>query len=230
MAADRSALQLPLVLRGEDEATFDLFVADAAFVRYLRQVAAGETHDWVWLQGPAGWGKTHLLSAVYREAGRSAGYLDAAALLASGPESLEQINGYDLVLLDNFDLVLGPAWEEAWFHQLNRWRDAGVQLVVASRLRPRNLELALPDLASRLKMMIEVNIGPLDADGRTALLERRAAARGFELPAAVVSYLLSREARSAVELVSMLDRLGRESLRAQRKLTVPFVRQVLGSA
>ncbi|MEM1089543.1 MAG: DnaA/Hda family protein [Pseudomonadota bacterium] len=228
MAADRSALQLPLALRGEDEATFELFVADPTFVHYLQQVAEGKIREWVWLQGPAGWGKTHLLSAVYREADRAAGYLDAAALLASGQDSLAQIDGYELVLLDNVECALVPGWEEAWFHRLNRWRDAGVQLVVASRQHPRNLQLGLPDLASRLKMMVEVSIAPLDTSGRAELLARRSAARGFDLPSAVVSYLLSREARSAVELVGMLDRLGRESLRAQRKLTVPFVRQVLG--
>lgn len=230
MAADSPASQLPLALRGDDEASFELFVAEPAFVDYLERVARGAIGDWIWLHGPAGRGKTHLLSACYRAAGRPAGYLDAAELLASGPDSLAQVTGFELVLLDNFDRALKPGWEEAWFHQLNRWKDAGVQLVAASRLRLREVQLSLPDLQSRLRRMIEVPIAPLDSTARAALLERRAAARGFALPPAVVSYLLSREARSAVELVALLDRLSRESLRAQRKLTVPFVRQVLGGA
>ncbi|MFK7955678.1 MAG: DnaA/Hda family protein [Lysobacterales bacterium] len=228
MAPDSASIQLPLTLPSDDEASFEFFVAGSAFVSYLKQIASGESQDWVWLQGAEGRGKTHLLCAMSRAAGRPAGYLDAAVLKDAGPDCLAALDGLELVLLDDFDQLLSPLWEEAWFHQFNRWRASGTQLVVASARRLHGHEVQLPDLQSRLRMMVEVQIGSLSAADHADLLQRRAAARGFALDTPVINYLLSRESRSARELVLMLDRLGHESLSAQRKLTVPFVRQVLG--
>ncbi len=227
MTADSPSLQLPLTLPSDDEASFDFFVAGSGFLDYLKTIARGDNADWVWLQGGEGRGKTHLLSAMSRAAGRPAGYLDAAVLKDAGPDCLQSLSGLELVLVDDFGQILGPLWEEAWFHQINRWRASGTQLVVASDRRLRSHQVQLPDLQSRLRMMVEVQIGPLESADHADLLQRRAAARGFPLDQAVVNYLLSRESRSARQLVLLLDRLGRESLSAQRKLTVPFVRQVL---
>ncbi len=227
MISKQEFAQLPLALRSDNEASFDFFVASLAFIDYLKSVASGASSDWVWLQGNPGWGKTHLLSAMSQAAGRPAGYLDAPALLESGPQCLQALGGLELVLVDNFDQLLEPAWEEAWFHQINRWRRQGVQLVVAASSRLRSQQLGLADLNSRLRMMVELQIEPLSPEGRGELLQRRATARGFALDSAVMNYLLARQSRSAAELVALLDTLGKESLSAQRKLTVPFVRQVL---
>jgi len=226
--AESAAVQLPLTLPSDDEASFEFFVAPAAFLTYLKNISRGKNRDWVWLQGDSGRGKTHLLCAMSQAAGRPAGYLDAPALMDAGPGCLTSLQGLELVLVDNFDQLLGADWEEAWFHQINRWRSTGTQLVVSSDQRLRNLDVLLPDLRSRLRMMSEVPIGPLTTEDRADLLRRRATARGFSLDDAVIHYLLSRQARSAADLVALLDRLGAESLSAQRKVTVPFVRQVLG--
>jgi len=60
-----------------------------------------------------------------------------------------------------------------------------------------------------------------------AALRLRAAARGFELPVGTARYLLRRCPREAPSLFALLDRLDRASLAARRRLTVPFVRQLL---
>jgi DnaA family protein len=48
------------------------------------------------------------------------------------------------------------------------------------------------------------------------------------MPEAVAHYLLQRHARDLTALFGLLERLDRASLAAQRRLTVPFVREVAG--
>ena len=52
--------------------------------------------------------------------------------------------------------------------------------------------------------------------------------RGLELPTASADYLLRHEARALRHLIEMLDRLDAASLEQARRLTVPFIRKVLG--
>jgi DnaA family protein len=66
-----------------------------------------------------------------------------------------------------------------------------------------------------------------DAEKAQAL-RLRARARGMEMPEAVASHLLQRHARDMAALFVLLERLDRASLAAQRRLTVPFVREVAG--
>jgi DnaA family protein len=58
-------------------------------------------------------------------------------------------------------------------------------------------------------------------------LQLRARQRGFELPDDVAHYLLRRAPRDPASLFALLDRLDYASLAAQRKLTIPFVRELL---
>jgi len=68
----------------------------------------------------------------------------------------------------------------------------------------------------------------LDDDGRAEVLRLRAQRRGLQLDTAAIDWLLKRVDRDLGSLTALLDRLDRESLAAQRRVTVPFLRQVLG--
>ena len=58
-------------------------------------------------------------------------------------------------------------------------------------------------------------------------LRSRAAQRGLELPEETAEYLLRRMPRDLASLYGVLDKLDEASLMAQRRLTVPFIRDVL---
>ena len=70
-------------------------------------------------------------------------------------------------------------------------------------------------------------LDPLDDESRAELLRDRAQRRGLVLEEATIDWMLSRTDRNLTSLVALLDRLDRESLAAQRKITVPFLRQVM---
>ena len=69
--------------------------------------------------------------------------------------------------------------------------------------------------------------GILSAHGRVAGRQLRAQWRGLELPDETARYMLTRVDRRARALFDLLDKLDRQALAAQKKLTVPFVKSVL---
>lgn len=99
--------------------------------------------------------------------------------------------------------------------------------MAAGRAHPQQLGLALPDLVSRLRWGLVFRLLELPEADKKALLQCRARARGLELPGDVLDYLLVHHRRDAAFLFAVLDRLDQASLRAQRRLTIPFVRRVL---
>ena len=72
-------------------------------------------------------------------------------------------------------------------------------------------------------------LAPLADAERAAALRLHAAARGLELDAAAAEFLLKRVARDMTALIEWLARLDRASLSAQRRLTIPFIREQLGA-
>ena len=89
--------------------------------------------------------------------------------------------------------------------------------------------MGLPDLRSRLSQCSRINLQPLDDDGRRDVLRQRALRRGWVLEEAALEWLLKRVERDLTGLTVLLDRLDAASLAAQRRITVPFLRQVLGA-
>lgn len=222
--------QLPLRIGLRDSATFANFFpgANAAVSHALQQL--NEPFIYVW--GPRGSGKSHLLQAACHavtESGGSAAYLPMGELSAMSPQLLEGMEQMGLVCIDELDTIVGnPPWEQALFHLYNRMRDSGSRLVVAGQASPLALGLQLPDLVSRLSWGPVFQLKVLTDEEKAEALRLRATQRGIELPPDVAGYLLKHGPRDMHELFDLLDKLDEGSLAAQRKLTVPFVRTFIG--
>ncbi|MGO4774468.1 hypothetical protein AB4084_02905 [Lysobacter sp. 2RAB21] len=119
--------------------------------------------------------------------------------------------------------------EVALFDTHNRARQAGIALIYAARENPDELPLSLPDLRSRLSQCTRIVLSPLDDAGRGEVLRQRAQRRGLALEEAALDWLLKRVDRDLGGLTALLDKLDRASLAAQRRITVPFLRQTLGA-
>ena len=228
------AAQLPLALRFPPDQRFEAFVAaPEGALAQLRALAHGEDDMVVsvFIAGPAATGKTHLLLAACAEAeaaGRRTAYLPLAAAAGRLRDALDAFEHADVVALDGLEVVAGSRDDEvALFDAHNRARDAGRSLLYAARVGPDALELVLPDLRSRLSQCARIALEPLDDSGRADVLRLRAHRRGLQIDDAAIDWLLKRVDRDLVSLTTLLDRLDRESLAAQRRLTVPFLRQSL---
>lgn len=225
--------QLPLGLHLQESARFDNFHAgpNAELVRVLSQCACGDGEPVIGIWGPESAGKSHLLQALCRAAeqcGSAVAYLPLAQLRAWPPDMLDGLENMDLVCVDDVDAIAGRRqWEEALFHLFNRLRDAGGRLVTAGERRPADMGLSLADLASRLSWGPLYPLATLDDDDRQQALRLRAERRGLDLPTETARYLLRRHPRDFSALCALLDRLDVAGLAAQRRLTVPFVKNVL---
>jgi DnaA family protein len=99
---------------------------------------------------------------------------------------------------------------------------------VSADAAPAQLSLSLPDLRSRLGWGVVYQLKPLNDSQRMKALQLRARQKGCEMPDETAAYLLRRLPRDLPALFDLLERLDEASLAAQRKLTVPFVKSVLG--
>ena len=135
-----------------------------------------------------------------------------------------------MLALDGLERIAGHREDEvALFDAHNRARAAGTTVLYAARGNPDELGLVLPDLRSRLQQCTRIVLAPLDDAGRREVLRQRAQRRGLVLDEAALEWLLKRVDRDLGGLTGMLDRLDRASLAAKRRVTVPFLRQVLGA-
>ena len=230
-AGKETGVQLPLGLRLGKGNTFADYLPgpNEEAVAHLRHPLPGGTVAYLW--GVPSTGKTHLLQAACHEAaegGLRCAYLPLREWRSLQPDLLEGLEVLDLVCLDDVEAVAGQArWEAALFPLYNRLRDRDGRLLATGPRPPPALALALPDLRTRLAWGVVFQLRPLNDAQKLTGLRLRARSRGLELPVAVARYLLHRCPRDPGSLFRLLDRLDEASLAAQRRLTIPFVKEVL---
>jgi len=227
-------IQLPLSISLRDDTRFENFgpQGNELACATLMEAAAGEGEQFLFIWGTEGVGCTHLLQAAYYRAQdlqRRAAYLALDELIEMGPGVLAGMEQLDLVCMDNVQIVAGnKEWEEGLFHFYNRMRQEGNCLVMAANSIPQKLGVRLPDLESRLTWGISFQIYALEDQYKRDVFVRRAASRGIELAEDVVKYLFAHASHDMNDLYTLLDRLDQASLSAQRKVTIPFVKEVTG--
>lgn len=222
--------QLALPLRLADHAVFASFHAagNETLVATLQSIAAGAAGPGCWLWGATATGKTHLLQAVCESAGDQSFYIPLADFADMSPEMLEGVASRSLICLDDVQAVAGRAeWERGLFTLFNQVQASAGRLVIAADSAPRSVGLELADLESRFSQLPTFQLQALGDEGARQALQLRAGHRGLDLPDETANYLLGRSRRDMASLYRLLDKLDAAALQAQRRLTVPFVRDVL---
>lgn len=225
--------QVPLGLNPQDEATFDNYHAGchAEIISALKKTAIGQGERIIYLCGARGQGLSHLLQACCHYAAihqRRSVYLPLNQLVTLSPDVLNGLEALSLVCIDDLHCLANhPAWEEAVFHLFNRAHDAGGKLILTGNALPKSLPLQLKDLVSRLSWGVVYPLHPLTDEEKLTVLKTRANQRGMTLPDEVAKYILSHCPRHMRTLFAALDALDKASLAAQRRLTIPFVKEVL---
>jgi chromosomal replication initiation ATPase DnaA len=168
------------------------------------------------LWGGEGSGKTHLLHVW---AGRRGGaLLHGPALAAAGFAPPDRP-----LAVDDAD----AAAERPLLHLLNAAAEAGQPVLLAGRDAPGRWPVALPDLASRLRAVLAVQIRPAEASLLRALLARLLAERQLDVPEGVQEWLLARLPRTPAALREAAARLDRAALGAGGGVTRSLAALVL---
>lgn len=167
------------------------------------------------LVGPAGSGKTHL-GEVWRLRSAAQRHGPGLELPASG-------EAFAWLIED----MPGAMAETPLFHLLNLAREHGGHVLMTSRSAPAAWNIALPDLASRLKAATVVEIGAPDDALLRAVLLKHFADRQLAIDESIIGYLLARMPRSLEAARSLVAAIDREALEARAEVTRPLVSQIL---
>jgi DnaA family protein len=215
--------QIPLTLGPETARSFDNFVpgANALAIAHLRALAPQAAPVYLW--GPSGAGKTHLLQALvarFEAQGAHAGWFSAA-----DPAPWPFDETWALVVIDGCD-GLDVDQQHAAFALFVEAATRGMPVAAAGRVPPVDLSLR-EDLRTRLGWGHVFAVEPLGEPEVRATLRREADRRGIFLSDEVMDYLLTRFARDLKHLMAQLDRLDTFSLATKRAITVPLLKQML---
>jgi DnaA-homolog protein len=216
--------QLLLDLKPEQIPTLDNFVAgdNAELVSRLDALADGRSFDAIYLWGPDGCGKSHLLAATVA---RSTGKRPVCAM--KGAEAGAEITAPTgaLIAIDDVDALGEPA-QIALFKVFNAARLAGFALLLAGPEPPLRLAVR-EDLRTRIGQMLVFEVKALTDEEKSAALHRHALMRGMRVDAGLVRYLLNHGRRDLPSLMAVLDGLDRISLEQQRPATLPLLKEVM---
>src|SRR5262245_49403764 len=172
--------------------------------------------DWpqasVAVVGPPHAGKTHLGNVWRLKSG--AARLEAPTL---GEADMPAAAAQGAVLVE--DLHAGIGDERALFHLLNLVREHKLSLLLTSRLAPGDLEVALPDLRSRLRALPVVAISPPDEALLRAVLVKQFADRQLAVEPHVINYIALHMERSMEAAAAIVAEIDSRALAAHRKVT-----------
>ncbi|NMG28507.1 DnaA regulatory inactivator Hda [Aromatoleum evansii] len=215
--------QLVLDIRPDAPPALDNFVVgnNQELVAALHDAAQLPGHVYVW--GPAGCGRTHLLRAAVDaacKAGRPAAYLEAARIGDELPQTPDL-----LLAIDDIN-ALAPEAQIALFNAFNRSRPLGQKLLLAGDARPLALVLR-EDLRTRVGQCLVYEVRPLDDESRAAILATLAARRGLRLADEVIDFLMRHGRRDLPSLLTVLDALDNASLERKRAVTLPLLREMM---
>jgi DnaA family protein len=215
--------QIPLAIGAEGARRFDNFLpgANALALAHLQALQAGSAPVYLW--GPIGSGKSHLLHALVQrlhEQGRRAGWFAPGDAV---PWAFDE--SWELIVFDACDEFHADQ-QQAAFALFVQAATQGVALVAAGRVPPIDLALR-EDLRTRLAWGHVFGMQPLAEPEVRAALRREADHRGVFLSDDVMDYLLTHHARDLKHLMAQLDRLDEFSLANKRAITVPLLKRML---
>ncbi len=227
------AKQLPLQFEFRANQTFEDFFPGnhSEVLNHLLNASVGLGERQVFIWGLSGLGKSHLLQACChraQNAGLSSFYFSLSALELPDPELLTGLEMFDVVCFDNMEQIAGnTAWEEAFFNFFNRHRDQDHSLIMSANCAPNQIAIQLPDLKTRLNWGLTLKLQTLSDNDKIKALIFKADKMGFQISTQVGHFLLTHYERDLPSLWVLLTKLDQASLAAKRKLTIPFLKQIL---
>jgi chromosomal replication initiator protein len=205
----------------------------------------GQRYNPLFIAGPSGTGKTHLLNAIGNELARRGNGTSRVAcvgaqlfideLIAALQEGqIERFRARyraaDALLIDDVQFVAGKErTQEELFHVFNHFHSAGKQLVLVSDVAPKAIEGLEDRLRSRFEGGLVAELEAPDRALREKLFARYLADAG-EVDTALMQYLAERPVSSVRELIGVVHRLQALAETASEPLSLAMARRELEPA
>ena len=205
--------------------------------QFARKTATGDaTENLLYIYGPEGSGKTHLLTALANAVGgKYFSFREADTLYSGGypSEGLSRLADHfadsDALILD--DLQLLPDNQEVrveLWELFNAFYTAGKKIAIAGLTPPKELPHLDGHLTSRLLWGLVARMDVSDDESRRMILKKLAEDRQMTLPDEVIDQMLLRVRRDIPSLVYALETINRFAIATKRKIGLRLAKEALG--
>ena len=185
----------------------------------------GEVYNPLFLYGPAGVGKTHLLYAiangirkrkpdakvVYIKGDEFTNELIAAIQSGKNIEFRSKYREADLFLIDDIQFLIGKeSTQEEFFHTFNHLHTAGKQIIISSDRPPKDIETLEARLRTRFEWGLIADMSAPDYETRMAILQKKIELEHLEIyriPDDVLQYIAQNVKNNIRELEGSLNKL-----------------------
>ncbi|MES2856149.1 MAG: chromosomal replication initiator protein DnaA [Bdellovibrionota bacterium] len=204
-----------------------------------------EGYNPLFICGPTGMGKTHLLNAVgnhirQKNPNLRICYLSAERFLNECISSIRRgemekfrqryRERCDVLLMDDiYFLGRGEAVQEEFFHTLNDFFEKGRQVVVASDRMPKDIKGLEDRIRTRLEWGLIADIQMPDMETRVAILRYKAERRQLRIPEDAVAYIARISKRSIRELEGNLNKVKMYSELQGFEINMELAKRVLST-
>ncbi len=222
-------------LVGEYDYTFDTFIVGSknefAYTACKSVANIANIHSTsmkpynpLFIYGPSGLGKTHLLMAIKNEVQKNDPSLNVIytncetfsneLILAiknqnTGPFH-EKYRHSDFFLIDDIQFLSGKeASQEEFFHTFNELYQCGKQIVITSDRPPKDINVIADRLKSRFEWGLLADIGAPDLETRIAIIQRKAELLQLAIPDDIINFIATklksniRQLEGAVKKIKM---------------------------
>ncbi len=225
--------QIPLAFPLRSEATFENYIVEdnGELLTRLHSLVESSRAQTLWIWGERGTGCSHLLYAschLLHHHSKRVAYIPSRDWNLHS-DSLVGYQDFDMVAIDDVDLWLNrPVPESELVELYQALQNSNAILLLSADRPPSQYEYALDDLKSRFNASECYRVLDLSDSGKIEYVQSQAKQRGIELEEGVARFMLTRCSRQLPDILTMLNTLDSKSLALQRKITIPFLKHVLG--
>ena len=168
----------------------------------------GSTYNSLFIHGPSGLGKTHLLTAIANEMKRirpginiiyvtgetfSNELIDAIKMKKETTTFHEKYRNADVLLVDDVQFIAGKeSTQEEFFHTFNELHKDGRQIVLTSDKPPKDIKTLEDRIRTRFEWGLIADISTPDFETRIAIIRRKAELLDLNLPDEVSEFIANR--------------------------------------
>ena len=227
------AAQIALPLSFDRQFSFDNYFSQQGklIMANLKALIACNGESMIGLWGKPDSGKTHLVNACAHFAhqrGISFQLYDGTELAGCDADDFDDLETCQVLAVDNLDALCGiQKWEEKFYRIINISKNGGLSLIFTLSANPSYLDCRLADFQSRLSWGLLLHLQITGETEIAEVIKLRASLLGIELSKEAIAYLLAHYSRHLSVQIEILRVLDRASLSAQKKITVPLIKQTL---
>ncbi len=208
-----------------------------------------QAYNPLFIYGPSGLGKTHLLYAITNELKKKMGnvrviYIKGEDFTNQMIDSLsrqamnefrDKYRSCDVLLIDDIQFIAGKtSTQEEFFHTFNALHEAGKQIIMTSDRPPREIKTLEDRLKTRFEWGLIADIQPPDLELRTAIIKKKADQVNVSIPDDVLAFLAENLRSNIRQIEGAIKKLGAKSYLTGRNITMELARgcisELLGGA